>query len=54
MMMAKAYLNSEQYELCEQVCTYMSRTFPNDNTVQIVSGSIIGLLNYLKTNLDDG
>jgi hypothetical protein len=37
MMLAKAYLNSEQYDLCEQVCTYMNKTFPNDNSVQIVS-----------------
>lgn len=44
MMMAKAYLNSEQYELCEQVCTYMSKTFPNDNTVQIVSESVFGII----------
>ncbi len=37
MMLANAYLNSEQYDQCEQVCTYMNRTFPNDTTVQIVS-----------------
>jgi len=37
MMLAKAYLNSEQYDLCEQVSTYMNKTFPNDNSVQIVS-----------------
>ena len=36
MMLAKAYLDSEQYEQCEQTCTYMNKTFPNDNTVQIV------------------
>ncbi|CAF0901528.1 unnamed protein product [Adineta steineri] len=36
MMLAKAYLNSEQYELCEQICTYMIKTFPNDNSVQIM------------------
>ncbi|CAF4493574.1 unnamed protein product [Rotaria sp. Silwood2] len=41
MMLAKAYLNSEQYELCEQICTYMSKTFPNDNSVQIM------MANYL-------
>ncbi len=37
MMLANAYLNSEQFELCEQICTYMNKTFPNDNSVQIVS-----------------
>lgn len=40
MMLAKAFLNSEQYESCEQICTYMSKTFPNDNSVQIVSFSL--------------
>lgn len=54
MMLAKAYLNSEQYELCEQVCTYMSRTFPNDNTVQIVSVNFLNELFVVKINLDDG
>ena len=37
MMLANAYLNSEQFDLCEQICTYMTKTFPNDNSVQIVS-----------------
>ncbi|CAF4863322.1 unnamed protein product, partial [Rotaria socialis] len=41
MMLSKAYLNSEQYELCEQSCTYMSKTFPNDISVQIM------MANYL-------
>ena len=54
MMMANAYLNSEQYELCEQVCTYMSKTFPNDNTVQIVSESAFGIIGCLTRSLDDG
>jgi len=53
MMLAKAYLNSEQHDLCEQVCTYMNKTFPNDNSVQIVSYLI--RINYLKKfQLDDG
>ena len=37
MMLAKAYLNSEQYDLCEQICTYMNKIFPNDTSAQIVS-----------------
>ncbi|CAF0759693.1 unnamed protein product [Adineta ricciae] len=41
MMLAKAYLNSEQYDLCEQICNYMNKSFPNDNSVQIM------MANYL-------
>lgn len=36
MMLTKAYLNSEQYDQCEQICNYMNKTFPNDITVQTV------------------
>ena len=54
MMLAKSYLNSEQNDLCEQVCTYMNRTFPNDNSVQIVS-IFMYIKKYFFINiLDDG
>ena len=36
MTLAEAYLTSEQFEPCEQICTYLSKTFPNDNSVQLV------------------
>ncbi|CAF3341023.1 unnamed protein product [Rotaria sp. Silwood1] len=41
MMLTKAYLNSEQYESCEQICTYMNKTFPNDNSVQIMTANLL-------------
>jgi hypothetical protein len=55
MMLANAYLNSEQYDQCEQVCTYMNRTFPNDTTVQIVSIIFTPWnFGFLMNKLDDG
>jgi len=56
MMLAKAYLNSEQYDLCEQVSTYMNKTFPNDNSVQIVSlfSNIKEIYSVFFNKLDDG
>jgi hypothetical protein len=56
MMLANAYLNSEQYELCEQICTYMNKTFPNDNSVQIVSllHNTRSFFFLINKKLDDG
>jgi hypothetical protein len=59
-MLAKAYLNSEQYDLCEQVSTYMNKTFPNDNSVQIVSLLFLTIkkkqtiIYFFIDKLDDG
>jgi hypothetical protein len=44
-MLANAYLESEDYDSCDQTCNYMSKTFPNENSVQMVS--FISMLSLL-------
>ncbi|CAF0992440.1 unnamed protein product [Didymodactylos carnosus] len=41
MMLAEAYLYSENMEQCEQVCVYMTKTFPNDISVKIMMANFL-------------